>query len=274
MRDRLKKILGFKEIGAGKRANIYHCCVQKTASQWVKRILSDRVVFKGCRMTVLDPGINFIGDVQKRAELKKSFPSQTIISPLYILYEDFEKIGKPPGYRAFYVMRDPRDLLISYYFSTRFSHADNPYVAKQRAILSKMDNNEALSYFIEKINNEHNQMYNGMRTWYTAGKKEKGVMVFRYEDLTGPEQIKHFIKLFEHLDFNFPVEKIKKLLKKHNFRILAKGREPGIEDRNSHYRKGISGDWKNYFTEKHKTAFKKAAGQLLIDLDYEKDFNW
>jgi adenylylsulfate kinase len=39
-------------------------------------------------------------------------------------------------------------------------------------------------------------------------------------------------------------------------------------------RKGIVGDWRNLFTEKHKDHFKEMAGQLLIDLGYEQDMNW
>ena len=34
------------------------------------------------------------------------------------------------------------------------------------------------------------------------------------------------------------------------------------------------GQWKEYFTEKHKKEFKKEAGKLLIDLGYEEDFDW
>ncbi len=40
------------------------------------------------------------------------------------------------------------------------------------------------------------------------------------------------------------------------------------------FREGKIGSWKEHFLERHKAAFKKVAGQLLIDLGYEKDFNW
>jgi sulfotransferase 6B1 len=40
------------------------------------------------------------------------------------------------------------------------------------------------------------------------------------------------------------------------------------------FREGKIGEWKHYFNDQHKTAFKKIAGQLLIDLGYENDFNW
>ena len=40
------------------------------------------------------------------------------------------------------------------------------------------------------------------------------------------------------------------------------------------FRSGQIGSWKKHFSETDKIAFKKIAGQLLIDLGYEKDFNW
>jgi Sulfotransferase domain len=40
------------------------------------------------------------------------------------------------------------------------------------------------------------------------------------------------------------------------------------------FRKGVSGDWKNHFTEEHKRAFKDAAGEYLVALGYEKNGNW
>ena len=40
------------------------------------------------------------------------------------------------------------------------------------------------------------------------------------------------------------------------------------------FRKGQIGDWANSFTDKHKEVFKEVAGQQLIELGYETDFDW
>ncbi len=51
---------------------------------------------------------------------------------------------------------------------------------------------------------------------------------------------------------------------------------PGFkkETLTSDNRKGIVGDWINYFDERIKRTFKEEAGQTLIDIGYEKDLNW
>lgn len=40
------------------------------------------------------------------------------------------------------------------------------------------------------------------------------------------------------------------------------------------FRSGRIGSWKDHFTPEHVQAFKKYAGDLLIKLGYEKDYNW
>ena len=38
--------------------------------------------------------------------------------------------------------------------------------------------------------------------------------------------------------------------------------------------KGQAGNWSRLFTEKDKSTFKEAAGEMLIEWNYEKDMNW
>jgi hypothetical protein len=59
-----------------------------------------------------------------------------------------------------------------------------------------------------------------------------------------------------------------------SFEKLSKGRERGKEDTSSFYRKGVAGDWNNYFTERDKEIYKEEAGKLLIRLGYERDLDW
>lgn len=40
------------------------------------------------------------------------------------------------------------------------------------------------------------------------------------------------------------------------------------------FRRGNIGGWRNHYSSKHKQIFKDVAGQLLIDLGYEQNFDW
>jgi hypothetical protein len=48
-----------------------------------------------------------------------------------------------------------------------------------------------------------------------------------------------------------------------------------IQPKKSHtFRSGKTGGWKNHFTDAHKKLFKDVAGDLLVQLGYEKDNDW
>jgi hypothetical protein len=47
-----------------------------------------------------------------------------------------------------------------------------------------------------------------------------------------------------------------------------------IETPTSDNRKGIVGDWKNYFDERIGRIYREEAGEALIEAGYEKDLNW
>ncbi|HVS27088.1 MAG TPA: hypothetical protein VHE58_07310 [Burkholderiales bacterium] len=42
----------------------------------------------------------------------------------------------------------------------------------------------------------------------------------------------------------------------------------------AHERKGVAGDWQNYFSKRVKEAFKNRYGGLLVATGYERDLDW
>jgi hypothetical protein len=62
---------------------------------------------------------------------------------------------------------------------------------------------------------------------------------------------------------------IKKCLEAGSFKRLSKGRTIGEEDKKSHFRKGIVGDWKNHFDDECIATFEKHAGHMLKKLGYD-----
>lgn len=254
--------------------NIYHCCIQKSGSRWIKRIFSDPLIRKKTFLKIYSPKKDFILGKKNREVLWKGFPLNTIVSPLYVRYEDFLLIPKPVNYKAFWVMRDPRDLVISRYFSVKYSHAVlNEQIEKERKFLTEVSIEEGIRYFINAVSKKHRPLYASMSSWLKS-EEDPNVIICKYEDLIDKNQGDSFRNIFNHCGLDLQENQLITLLDKYSFEKLSKGRKQGSEDPKSHFRKGISGDWKNYFTQQHKQLFKDLAGKLLIDLEYEKDNNW
>jgi hypothetical protein len=52
------------------------------------------------------------------------------------------------------------------------------------------------------------------------------------------------------------------------------GRQRGDGDSGAFYRKGVAGDWRNHYSDGEKQVFSERAGELLVELGYEKDPDW
>jgi microcompartment protein CcmL/EutN len=95
----------------------------------------------------------------------------------------------------------------------------------------------------------------------------------RYEDLLQRPE-KEVRRLLGFLGADTSEEMIKECAEAADFERLSQ-RKQGHEDSTSvRFRKGIMGDWQNYFTERDKHVFKEEAGELLVRLGYEKDLSW
>jgi len=95
----------------------------------------------------------------------------------------------------------------------------------------------------------------------------------RYEDLL-ERPAEEFGRLFAFLEARADEETIERCVGATSFEARTSGRRRGQEDARSGVRKGIAGDWRNVFTERDKKTFKKVAGDLLVELGYEKDSDW
>jgi len=201
-------------------------------------------------------------------------------------------------YRAFHVVRDPRDILVSSYFSDKYSHyVYGQQFAQFREQLGAMEFDEGLRLELERRTAE----FEALAQWNYHNPR---VYETRYEDLTTSpfeefSKILGFLgipmpaagpayraararlaanKLLHRVGMSVPVggippEWLHDLLDKHSFQKIA-GRQKGQEDQKSHYRKGVAGDWVNYLTGANKELFKTRWGQLTLDLGYERDMDW
>ncbi|MGF1491538.1 MAG: sulfotransferase domain-containing protein [Microcoleaceae cyanobacterium] len=242
-------------------ANVYHCCTQKTASQWVKNVLKDPVVYRYTGLLAWPHeavGLN-------RAKLPSALPRGTFGAHLYIDFSTFQKLKKPERYKAFFILRDPRDLVVSWYFSARYSHTLVTVIPEMRAALRDMELKQGLIYVIDKIRSFGT--FDAMRSWVTADTDTRRVTVFKYEKLA--ENSDAFLEeLFNFLEIEMLSPDFEAVCQRFRYKSLTRGREQGKENINSHFRKGIAGDWQNYFDEEITACFEAATGDLLSVLGY------
>ncbi len=81
-------------------------------------------------------------------------------------------------------------------------------------------------------------------------------------------------ELFGFLAADTAPNVVEEVVEANRFEKLSEGRARGEESSNTFFRKGISGDWKGVFTGRDKEVFKEEAGELLVELGYEKDLAW
>ena len=251
--------------------NIYHCCVFKTGSQWIRSVLEHPLVKQASGLDCY----RYESDLPKNADTRgicdrffdAPLPENKILSPLFLSYECFKSIPKPKDYRAFFVSRDPRDIIVSWYFSMKYSHAANSTIDRTRNRLHDVSTEEGMLTAINVLNKTG--VFKALSSWGTGYQHNKDVRLFRFEDLTGSRSAETFLDLFDYCGIPISQAHVEKILEQLSFKQLS-GRKQGEEDVGSHYRKGVAGDWKNYFTPEVSARFSEATGGLLNTLGYEQ----
>lgn len=236
--------------------NIYYCCVQKTASQWLRQVLNDAIIYRHTGMEI-EP-YKYLG--LKTAGTISRFPVNSIVTHLYIDYETYVKIPKPSNYLTFFVNRDPRDAVVSWYFSAKYSHSLVHPIPDMRGHLEKMDRTFGFKYVIDKL--IEFGYFDSQQSWIDSGEK-----IFQYELLSKDYSV--FLReLFQFLNIQLSDRNFHSICRRYKFERLVK-RKKGVENKYSHYRKGILGDWKNYFNSEIENHFYEKTNSLVNILGYE-----
>ena len=174
--------------------------------------------------------------------------------PIYVIEKSADHVKVIPKIKQVYpdskliaIYRDGRDFVISHKFYAQ---------------------NMGLSWsFKESV-----KLWKDMIETQLKYEKEYDLQSFSYESLLN--DTKSVIKkILNYLELHYDGKILEDMIYKSSFEFIT-GRKRGEMDKKSFYRKGVAGDWKNFFSYKDKEIFKKIAGDLLIKLGYEKDYKW
>lgn len=233
---------------------IFHITHWKAGSQWVRAVLAH-----ACGHAIRPTPDMQVGRFAEPVE-------PGVYSPLYITRPNFERSAAArTDHRKFVVIRDLRDALVSWYFSLKHSHPDNPAVTAHREALQDRSVEDGLLYLLTHRDFAAMAMVPG--TWIQSTD-----LILRYEALIDDPH-GGFGRIFDHCGLDLPERRRAEAIERCQFERRA-GRARGVEDPASHFRKGIAGDWRNHFTPAVVQEFKARFGHLLVKLGYEQDGRW
>lgn len=211
-----------------------------------------------------------------------------------------EYVSKYDSFLGVHLIRDPRDVIISGYHSHLKTHPTNkwPELIAFRNQLEAVDFNEGLFLEMDFVSSHLTDMMN----W---NYNDPRILELRFEEVTTNPNWNQFFEFLElsgsrkncssveyYLkrtlnklnnrglypskfdDMCIPTEIAHAIPDQNSFKKLSGGRKKGETNENSHYRKGISGEWATKFTPEHKQYFKDKFPELLTNLGYEKDHDW
>lgn len=251
--------------------NVYHICAHKTGSQWVRKILEDKrtYCYSGLRPYHYHSFLPGHSDSRTYYETSfvEPFPEKTIVTPIYTSYDNYKTMPRHESARALFVMRDPRDIVTSWYHSMMYSHALVGKTAERREYLNSVSLEEGLAWAIDTL--ADSGLFDAIGSWNRASPEDKTIIVLRYEDLIGPRQHELFRQVIDHCDIGMPDNVLADLLREYSFEALSGGRKAGEENIKSHFRKGIVGDWKNFLPDWALKQFGERTGDLIAELGYE-----
>lgn len=166
----------------------------------------------------------------------------------------------------YFIYRDPRDMLISHIFFATDMHEGHG-MHEYYQTLSDFD--ERLKVAITGINRDGlymvsvKQRYEGVFQWL----EQPQVLCIRFEDLIHDRKriLNQMLDQVEKTGYRIPTPREKSL------EILLEAIQP---KKSKTFRSGRTGEWRKYFKPEHKALFKEVAGDLLINLGYEKDNDW
>jgi hypothetical protein len=271
----------------------------KCATSWVNRILKEACRQAGWRWQNHYNDRAFGGDPEGFVRDEQlDFLSCSNARP-----EHATSLGE---LRGFHVIRDPRDLLVSAYFSHLHSHpiGDWKELGPHRERLKSLSKEDGLLAELDF----RAQELSDLQAWDYG---RDNILELRMRDLTS-SPYRGFVQIFRFLDLiddepfsaraqaeflaryvtnrvrvrtkiplgspvrveRLPAEKLLGIVFDNRFEKLSGGRKKGEGDAKSHFRKGVAGDWRNHFTPKLERIFKERYGELLVKLGYESDLDW
>jgi hypothetical protein len=195
---------------------------------------------------------------------------------------DYAFVRRLTRYRAFHIVRDPRDMAVSAYYSHLYSHSTEwwPELKDHRDRLRKLNFCDGLICDMEFTDTLPTDGYaigvfNRINSWRFD---DPNILELKFEHLiSSPLETLYDAFRFVGLLGDEPSERMSALqaaIEANSFERLSGGRQAGQRDDHHHYRSGRPGEWRTAFQSVHVNWFKSRYPGILPRLGYENDVAW
>ena len=170
-------------------------------------------------------------------------------------------VVNPRDYRACLLVRDPRDCLVSQYFSMGRSKASSHALPKNNpeALLETLKNQAEQSIDSYVLDN-CKYLSIKLNDYLSIAKDNPNIQIFRYEDIYF-DKFKFLIDMLTWLSIPVDQELAKTIAKKNDIRPVA-------EDLSKHIRKGTPGDYREKLSAEIIAKLNMHFADLMADYGY------
>ena len=201
---------------------------------------------------------------QALAWLKSLRPGDVASAHLFAR-DEVVKRACSSSFVPYFIFRDPRDVVVSHVFYVTDMEARHVHHDFYQSL---PDFNARLNVSILGRSDTSIEFPNIADRFapYLGWLDQPSMMTIHFEDLIN-DRFAALNRIIDHFLVRVPFAAPREL--------ILEGLESSINpQRSPTFRSGKTGEWKKHFTAEHKEIFKEVAGDLLIQLGYEKDQSW
>lgn len=243
----------------------------RSGSSWITRIIAsssnayltneDRVFNNYWNNRKLKKRITFLKSFffyKKDKLLNRSVPTINFIKKGHFSsFEEMQKSHWNLDNSFVYIYRDPRDVMISYFFFINSRKNNRNF------------NSIPKSELLEFINNNVDDWKRYMDSWMESPSCKVAYESFLKEPLQEAKRI------YTEIGVPYKHESLLKSIEKWSVSSYREHlKEENLSPEKRMIRKAQSGDWKNYFDDEMKYKIKQHLNDYLVQLSYERDTNW
>jgi hypothetical protein len=242
---------------------LFHASIQKTGSSWISDVFKDRRLVNITGLSHFPQGRYEWGKFVHR------FPKGCYVPGLFIPFQLFEEIEVPENYHVIYITRDPRAILLSWYWSAKESHTPMGRVKKDRDILNLLSFEDGLLYSVDQLSLK----FEYMKSWLVLAEKCEWVSIYKFEEIIKEPSL-FFKESLSKVSVDIDESVLSEILADY---AIEKQKEKDLKDRGSrgdtsgsgHYN-GKGDRWRTSLPPQVLSYLYANTGGLWEHLDYEK----